>query len=77
MDKLAKAKYQDNLEFTQWMKKFFDLNYNGDPYDALAKRKGQDLFYIMGGDKVAKPIASKDKISSSSAKQVLPKPNVI
>lgn len=55
MDKLVKAKYQDNLEFLQWMKRFYEINFNGEPYDALAKRKGQDLFYIMGGDKVAKP----------------------
>ena len=40
VDKLTKAKYQDNLEFLQWMKKYFDMNYNGEPYDALGRRKG-------------------------------------
>jgi RP/EB family microtubule-associated protein len=35
---LVKGKLQDNLEFMQWMKKFFDLHYNGEPYDAVAKR---------------------------------------
>ena len=34
------------------MKKYFDLNYNGEPYDAVGRRKGQDLFYILGGGKV-------------------------
>jgi RP/EB family microtubule-associated protein len=29
VDKLCKAKYQDNLEFCQWIKRFFDLNYGG------------------------------------------------
>jgi RP/EB family microtubule-associated protein len=29
VDKLVKAKYQDNLEFLQWMKRFFDIKYNG------------------------------------------------
>lgn len=53
MDKLIKAKYQDNLEFLQWMKRFFDIKYNGAPYDAVGRRKGQDLFYILGGNKVA------------------------
>lgn len=48
-----KAKYQDNLEFLQWMKRFFDIKYNGQPYDAVGRRKGQDLFYILGGNKVA------------------------
>ena len=36
----------------QWMKRYFDINYNGEPYDAVGRRKGQDLYYIMGGNKV-------------------------
>jgi RP/EB family microtubule-associated protein len=43
-----KAKYQDNLEMLQWIKKFFDLNYSGAPYDAVARRKGANL-YLIGG----------------------------
>ena len=35
------------------MKRFFDIKYNGQPYDAVGRRKGQDLFYILGGNKVA------------------------
>jgi RP/EB family microtubule-associated protein len=35
------------------MKRFFDIKYNGAPYDAVGRRKGQDLFYILGGNKVA------------------------
>jgi len=42
-----KAKYQDNLEMLQWIKRFFDLNYNGAPYDALGRRKG-DTLYLIG-----------------------------
>lgn len=53
VDKLIKAKYQDNLEFLQWMKRFFDIKYNGADYDPVNRRKGQDLFYILGGNKVA------------------------
>ncbi len=53
--KLTKAKYQDNLEFCQWLKAYFEKNYNGEPYDAVGRRKGQELFYIMGGGKVAPP----------------------
>ncbi len=49
------------------MKRFYEINFNGEPYDALAKRKGQDLFYIMGGDKVAKPAAG------TVPKQIQPK----
>jgi len=36
---LVKGKFQDNLEFCQWMKKFFDVHYGGDPYDAVGKRE--------------------------------------
>jgi len=53
VNKLVKAKYQDNLEFCQWLKAYFEKNYNGEFYDAVARRKGQDLFYIAGGGKVA------------------------
>lgn len=28
VEKLSKAKYQDNLEFLQWLKRYFDINYN-------------------------------------------------
>jgi RP/EB family microtubule-associated protein len=31
---------QDNLEFLQWAKKFWDQHYPGGDYDALGRRKG-------------------------------------
>ncbi|XP_065670231.1 microtubule-associated protein RP/EB family member 1 isoform X2 [Hydra vulgaris] len=40
VDKLVKGKFQDNFEFLQWFKKFFDANYGGQEYDALAVRGG-------------------------------------
>lgn len=30
MDRLIKLKFQDNLEFLQWMKKYWDAHYDGD-----------------------------------------------
>jgi RP/EB family microtubule-associated protein len=58
VDKLIKAKYADNLEFCQWMKKYHDLHWNGEPYDPNARRsaglEGQ-LYYIAGGNKVNAP----------------------
>ena len=79
VQKLVKAKYQDNLEFLQWLKRYFDLNYNGEPYDAAGRRKGHDLFLIGSGNKpvaaapskvgdVKKP-AAKSKIESSAPKK--------
>lgn len=47
IEKLVKAKYQDNLEFLQWMKHFFDCKYGGQPYNATERRaKGK------GGNKL-------------------------
>lgn len=43
MDKLIKGRFQDNFEFLQWFKKFFDANYDGSPYDALEARGGEVL----------------------------------
>merc|ERR1719495_823830 len=40
VDKLIKAKFQYNFEFAHWFKKFFDANYGGHEYDALAVRGG-------------------------------------
>ncbi|KZV61519.1 hypothetical protein PENSPDRAFT_693336 [Peniophora sp. CONT] len=40
VEKLVKCKMQDNLEFMQWLKRFWDQNYPGTPYDAIGRRKG-------------------------------------
>ncbi|KAF8201031.1 calponin homology domain-containing protein [Mycena galopus ATCC 62051] len=40
VEKLVKCKMQDNLEFLQWIKRFWDANYGGGEYDAVARRKG-------------------------------------
>lgn len=43
IDRLVKGRFQDNFEFLQWFKKFFDANYSGGEYDALALRNGEQL----------------------------------
>ncbi|KAK4457125.1 putative microtubule-associated protein rp eb family member 1 protein [Cladorrhinum samala] len=40
VESLVKCKMQDNLEFLQWTKKFWDQYYPGGEYDAVARRKG-------------------------------------
>ncbi|KZT69538.1 microtubule binding protein [Daedalea quercina L-15889] len=40
VEKLVKCKMQDNLEFVQWIKRFWDTNYGGQGYDAVARRRG-------------------------------------
>ncbi|XP_042285132.1 microtubule-associated protein RP/EB family member 2 isoform X2 [Thunnus albacares] len=42
VEKLVKGRFQDNLDFIQWFKKFFDANYDGKEYDPVAARQGQD-----------------------------------
>ena len=56
INKLIKGKYQDNLEFLQWMKGFFDRNYSGQEYDPVARRSG------------AKGVAAKRPPSAAAAK---------
>lgn len=42
VEKLVKGKFQDNFEFVQWFKKFFDANYTEAlDYDPVAARDGQ------------------------------------
>lgn len=38
VNRLVKARFQDNFEFLQWFKKFFDANYQGNEYNALEMR---------------------------------------
>ncbi|XP_034947191.1 microtubule-associated protein RP/EB family member 1 isoform X3 [Chelonus insularis] len=38
VDRLIKGRFQDNFEFLQWFKKFFDANYDGVEYDAFEAR---------------------------------------
>ena len=39
VEALIKCKMQDNLEFLQWTKRFWDQYYPGGEYDAIARRK--------------------------------------
>jgi RP/EB family microtubule-associated protein len=39
VDRLVRGKYQDNLEFMQWFKKFYELNASGQPYEPLSQRE--------------------------------------
>jgi len=43
VDKLMKGRFQDNFEFVQWFKKFFDANYSGEEYDPIAARGGLEM----------------------------------
>jgi RP/EB family microtubule-associated protein len=55
VDKLIKGRFQDNFEFLQWFKKFFDANYGGQEYNAYEARSG----VMIGGSTVASNISNK------------------
>jgi len=40
VEQLVKCKMQDNLEFLQWSKRYWDQYFPGGDYDALARRRG-------------------------------------
>ncbi|EFX00360.1 microtubule associated protein [Grosmannia clavigera kw1407] len=47
VEALVKCKMQDNLEFLQWSKRYWDQHYPGGDYDAVARRKGAPV--VSGG----------------------------
>lgn len=56
VNRLVKARFQDNFEFLQWFKKFFDANYDGREYNALEARgniplgsQGPGARTVLGG----------------------------
>ncbi|XP_012252900.1 microtubule-associated protein RP/EB family member 1 isoform X1 [Athalia rosae] len=70
IDRLVKGRFQDNFEFLQWFKKFFDANYSGtEPYDALLMRGNE----AMGGGGSTAPRGS-GLIKRHTPREAPPKP---
>jgi hypothetical protein len=65
----------------QWLKRYFDLNYNGEPYDAVGRRKGQDFYYLGAAPTkgISKPTTKKPAPTATKtvAAPVKPKPTVV
>ena len=68
VEKLIKAKYQDNLEFLQWMKRFYDLNCRGDDYPAVERRRGTKTPWDAGDRKTNDAHAVRPKPSPAEIK---------
>lgn len=62
---MVKGRFQDNFEFIQWFKKFFDANYDGAEYDALAERGGIALGSEKPGVKSSRGAIAKTPASSA------------
>jgi len=52
VDKLIKLRFQDNFEFLQWLKVYWDTFYPGGQYDAVGRRRGQAVATMPGGGPV-------------------------
>ena len=62
INKLVKGRFQDNFEFLQWFKKFFDANYDGREYNPTDARGRQAIGTMSGpaaGIAVGKTFAAK------------------
>jgi len=49
VDKLIKLRFQDNFEFLQWLKVYWDTFYPGGHYDSVGRRRGQPVAAAPSG----------------------------
>ncbi|KAF3904317.1 hypothetical protein AA313_de0200980 [Arthrobotrys entomopaga] len=63
---LVKCKMQDNLEFLQWMKRFWDQHFPGGEYDAVGRRQGQTMGHS------GPPIATRPAAAASKTRGTTP-----
>lgn len=68
VDKLIKGRFQDNFEFCQWFKKFFDANYAGQEYDALGARGGVQPIADGGAKKAVGSTSGRSMAAPSKAR---------
>jgi len=71
IENMIKGRFQDNFEFVQWFKRFFDANYNGGEYDAMAVRGGLPLGTVGQGAK--KTGLATRGVQKPTAKAAMPK----
>ena len=68
MEKLSKAKYQDNLEFIQWMKRYYDLNCGerGSNYQADERRGGVEPDFSFADKTIVKHVYSAGNVQTEN-----------
>ncbi|KAJ1670145.1 microtubule integrity protein mal3 [Coemansia sp. RSA 1694] len=62
--RLMKCRFQDNFEFLQWLKRFWDSYSPGVGYDAVARRNGKA---VGAPESLHRPMSSASSARSSSA----------
>lgn len=75
IDRLVKGRFQDNFEFLQWFKKFFDANYGGSEYDAVAQREGLPMGH--GGSSAPRAMPATVKKPMAPVAKVAARPQTI
>ncbi|KAI9207363.1 uncharacterized protein BJ171DRAFT_596913 [Polychytrium aggregatum] len=63
VERLIKCKYQDNFEFLQWIKKYWDTFYPGGAYDAVLRR-GEVRDMIIQGPESRASTAGKQRLKA-------------
>lgn len=61
---MIKGRFQDNFEFLQWFKKFFDANYDGRDYDASGAREGLPMGLGAGSGAPASKMSSNGSLAA-------------
>ncbi|KNE57268.1 hypothetical protein AMAG_03001 [Allomyces macrogynus ATCC 38327] len=65
VERLVKLKFQDNIEFLQFVKKFWDTHFPGGYYDAAGRRSGAGATVATGAPKPTRsPVSSAGRVSS-------------
>ncbi|CAL8256451.1 unnamed protein product [Gadus morhua 'NCC'] len=75
VDRLIKGKFQENFEFVQWFKKFFEANYDQRDYDPVAARHGQETSAFTSASNTpakAKATAPATRAAPAKALQTVP-----
>ncbi|KAK1943486.1 Microtubule-associated protein RP/EB family member 1C [Phytophthora citrophthora] len=74
VDRLVRGKYQDNLEFMQWFKAFYERNASGQPYDPLTQREkgkgGAQYTQKFGGAAAAPAAPTRRKVATTTTSRV-------
>ena len=68
VESLVKCKMQDNLEFLQWTKRYWDQYYPGGDYDPLSRRKGAPA----GASPAVAPSAARASTTGAAARRPAP-----
>jgi len=73
VESLVKCKMQDNLEFLQWSKRYWDQYYPGGEYDAVGRRKASGAPALGSSTTTS---SSTPRVAASGARRAAP-PNTV